>query len=516
MMSIRLRFTFLYNAILAVTLAVFSVTLYSIQSQSTLLALKKELIRSSETLGSSVLKTAIDPKLSGSSTGANSPGAPGSLTNPSAPGSSTAPGAPGTSTDPGKQPPASEPPPPMPFQTFSDDQAFKNIPEREIVRVLDGSGNLVASPFGRSEDALPLSKEGLNVLQNQAEWWETAEVQRSQMLIYSRPIISSGQVAYILQTARPLTERNNSLQTLGSTLIAASLVIFLAAFGIGWVFSGVTLKPINHITQTAQAIGAERDFTRRVSYRGPQDEVGRLATTFNSMLAGLQEAYQRVARSLDMQRSFVADVSHELRTPLTTLRGNLELLRRTPPIPVEERADILNDMVDESDRLIRLVNELLLLARADAGRNLVSEPIILLPLLEEVNRQMQQIDPNRKIILNIPDGLSMLGDRDAFKQILFILLDNSLKYSEGDIYVIAEQQEQRVKTFVKDYGKGFPADKLAHVFDRFYRGEEAAGVPGFGLGLSIARSLVEAQGGKISISSEMGKGSQVELDFPAP
>ena len=140
-------------------------------------------------------------------------------------------------------------------------------------------------------------------------------------------------------------------------------------------FPGITLHPIQRLTQTARTIGDERDFTRRVTYTGPQDEVGQLATTFNSMLARLQDAYQQVAHSLEMQRDFVADVSHELRTPLTTLRGNLGLLRREPPIPAEEQADILTDMMDESDRLIRLVNDLLVLARADAGRSLAKEPL---------------------------------------------------------------------------------------------------------------------------------------------
>ena len=136
------------------------------------------------------------------------------------------------------------------------------------------------------------------------------------------------EVAYIVQAARPLTERDRTLQSLATTLVVASSLITLIAFGIGWLFSGITLRPIQRITQTAQTIGDERDFTRRVDYTGPPDEVGQLASTFNSMLSRLQDAFQKVEHSLQMQRNFVADVSHELRTPLTTLRGNLGLLRR--------------------------------------------------------------------------------------------------------------------------------------------------------------------------------------------
>lgn len=489
-MSIRFRFTLLYNTILALTLAIFGAALYSVQAGVTYDALKKDLVHSSETIGAGVLHNVLNP---------NEP-------NP-------APGGPGTNPEnPAPQFPQ-DAPPPKPFEDFSGDPTLRKLPEREIVRILDGSGNLVASPQGRSEEALPLSAAGLKALQNQQDWWETDTVQDQSMLIYSRPIISNGQVNYILQIARPLTERNRSLQSLGTILLLASLSTILVAFGIGWVFSGLMLQPIQRLTQTAKAIGAERDFTRRVSYHGPQDEVGQLATTFNAMLARLQDAFQQVGHALEMQRNFVADVSHELRTPLTTLRGNLGLLRREPPIPAEEQADILADMVDESDRLIRLVNDLLVLARADAGRNLAKEAVEILPVLEETCRQAQQLDPQRQITCETTD-LSILGDRDALKQVLLIGLDNALKHSTGAVAVSARLNGNQVEIQVRDDGVGIPPEKLAHVFDRFYRGEDAATLPGFGLGLPIAKSLVEGLGGTIQIESEVGKGSRLTLIFP--
>jgi two-component system OmpR family sensor kinase len=474
-MSIRLRFTLLYNAILALTLVIFGIALYTILAQSTLEALKKDLIHSSAGLAESLTRSATGPNRA----------------------------------------PSHEKPPPKPFENFSGDASFQDLPEREIVRVLDPSGDLVASPLGRSEDALPLSVKGLQALQAGREWWESDTVQDQPMLIYSLPISSNGELTYVLQIARPLAERNRALQALASTLIVTSIVILLAAFGIGWLLSGITLRPIQRLTQTARDIGEERDFTRRVDYRGPPDEVGQLATTFNSMLARLQEAYQRVERALEMQRTFVADVSHELRTPLTTLRGNLGLLRRTPPIPAEEQSDILNDMVEESDRLIRLVNDLLVLARADAGRSLAVQPVEVLPALEEAHRQAQQLDPEREITLAVPPHLSIVGDRDAFKQVALIALDNALKHSKGDVSVSAVSQAAQVEIRVQDRGEGIPPEKLEHIFDRFYRGEEAAAIPGFGLGLAIARSLVEGQNGTITMESEVGKGSVLILRFPA-
>ncbi len=472
-MSIRLRFTLLYTLILALTLTVFGGTLYTIQAQDTLNLLKRDLSQGADKMTEITLKD-------------------------------------GQPSDEG-QPPMEKPPKPLSFNEFSDGQEFQKFREREIIRILDSSGNLVASPFGRAEEALPLSAEGLAAVQSEREWWESGYVSDEEMLIYSRPIVVDGELVYIIQVARSLTERNRTLQSLATTLLVGGSLTVLIAFGIGWLFSGLTLKPIHRITKTAKKIGEERDFSRRVDYTGPQDEVGQLASTFNSMLARLQTAFQKVEHSLEMQRNFVADVSHELRTPLTTLRGNLGLLRRKS-IPADEQADILNDMVDESDRLIRLVNDLLLLARADAGRALAREPLELPDLLDECCRQARQLDPQRKIQLEAAAGLQILGDRDALKQVTLIALDNALKHSTGDIRVTAQKLGKRVEIRVQDFGEGIPPEKLEHVFDRFYRGNDST-VPGFGLGLPIAQTLIEGMGGEIRMESEVSKGSVVILRF---
>ena len=217
--------------------------------------------------------------------------------------------------------------------------------------------------------------------------------------------------------------------------------------------------------------------------------------------------------SLQMQRGFVADVSHELRTPLTTLRGNLGLLRHTPP--PEEQADILNDMVDESDRLIRLVNDLLQLAHADAGRNLAKETINVYSILEEACRQANLLDPKRSIDLDAAGNLNVVGDRDAIKQVILIVLDNAIKHSAGNVELTAQRNGSQVEIKVQDSGEGIPVEKLEHVFDRFYRGDDSTTLPGFGLGLSIAKSLMDAMNGSISLSSAPDEGTIVRIVFPA-
>jgi two-component system OmpR family sensor kinase len=300
-------------------------------------------------------------------------------------------------------------------------------------------------------------------------------------------------------------------------LLAGSSLAIILAFAIGWVLAGAALRPIHRITQTAQAIGAEHNFSRRVDHEGPADEVGQLAFTFNDMLAELETAYRQLEDTLESQKRFVADASHELRTPLTTVRGNIELLRREPPIAFAERMEILTDTTDEVDRLIRLVNQLLQLARADAGQELQREVFPVKPLLEDVCRQAKLLAPDTTIACEPAPDLLVQGDRDALKQVLLVLVDNSTTHSmPGTIIEIgARRTDDAIVLSVRDNGPGIPPDMLPHIFERFYRGEVSRSGPGAGLGLAIAKELVEAQEGTIRVESTPGKGSLVTVILPA-
>jgi signal transduction histidine kinase len=474
-MSIRVRFTLVYNLILLGTLTVFSVALYNIQAINTLRTLKSALTKSSDEVAINLIPLVLlyPPSLG----------------------------------------PNLQESDPRLFENLSNALEIKSLREREIVRVLDASGNLVAAPFGLADKGLPISKEGMEQLQNGNAWWETTNVGVN-LLVLNRPIIVDNQLYMILQVARPLTEREQSLHALRNTLITADLVVLVLASIIGWVLSGYLLRPIKRITQTAQQIGNEQNFSRRVDYNGPNDEVGQLAKTFNTMLEQLEEAYKKVSGSLEMQRDFLADVSHELRTPLTTLRGNLGLLRHEPPIPEDETADILNDMVDETDRMIRLVNELLEQARADSTKNMLLEPVNLKILLQDVVRQAKLLSEDRQISLDVPDDLSVMATKDALKQVMLILVDNAIKHSQRDIVLEAQRVEDEVEIRVIDHGKGLSPEELTHVFERFYRADRLSG-NGFGLGLSIAKGLVENMNGQISMASEIGVGTTVMLKFKA-
>jgi len=234
------------------------------------------------------------------------------------------------------------------------------------------------------------------------------------------------------------------------------------------------------------------------------------------MLNELQGAHRQTEHTLQLQRRFVADASHELRTPLTTIRGNLGLLKRQPPIAEEDERAVLDDMVEETDRLIRLTNDLLVLARSDAGRSLRSERIPIAPLVDDVCRQAKLLGEQCTIACQAVPDVSVLGDQDAIKQVLLILVDNALKYTPagGTITIGAEKPDRVVNIRIADTGPGIAPDDLPHIFERFYRSDEARSGDGAGLGLAIAQELIEAQHGEITVKSEIGKGSTFTVSLP--
>lgn len=459
-MSIRLRLTLLYSFILALMLITFSIVLYLIQARTTLNDTKADLARRADYLVT------------------------GPLTN--------------RSLD----------------RVLKPEQAKMGA----YTQICDMAGNVLGRSPNLGENLiLPLSQAGLQAAQRGETVVEVAQINTERLLVHNQPFAyGADQMQLILQVATSLADQDQTLNTLGRILMAGSSVAVIVTFGIGWLLAGWTLQPIGRLQQTARAIGAERDFNRRVDYRGPNDEIGQLVTTFNNMLVELQAAYIQIEETLQTQRRFVADASHELRTPLTTLRGNISLLKRQPPISAEDRADILDDMVEETQRLMRLVNDLLALARADAGRPLHREPVQLKPLIEGVYQQIKLLAPERSIICQSALDATIIADSDALRQVLLVLFDNALKHTpaETTITLTASRQDEDIVIQVKDNGPGIAAAHLPHLFDRFYRGDTARSSPGAGLGLAIAAELVKAQDGVITVESHLGQGTTFTLRFP--
>lgn len=387
---------------------------------------------------------------------------------------------------------------------------------KTFIQLRSADGDVTARTPNLGDFVLPLSSNGLQAMQTGSTWLATTPVEGRRLLIYSRPIKIGSNTVGIVQLAQSLADQDQSLNTLKWILIVASSLVTLIAFGVGWLLAGVALSPINRITQTAQEIEAKDDFDRRVEYRGPHDEIGRLATTFNAMLQALQGAYQRAETSLHAQRRFVADASHELRTPLTTIRGNAALLQRDPPISEDDRIAVVGDIASESERMINLVNELLTLARADTGRVLNSEPVLIQPLIDELYRTTTLLDPTRPFTYQGAPDIVVQGDRNAIKEILLILVDNALQHTpaSAQITVSADTSGDEIAIHVTDTGTGIDPSHLPHIFDRFYRGDPSRTGKGTGLGLAIAKALVEAQHGRVTVQSQLGQGSTFTIYLP--
>jgi two-component system OmpR family sensor kinase len=384
------------------------------------------------------------------------------------------------------------------------------------VQARGSDGKILSRTSNLGNFDLPIDTDRWSSAQNGEAWTEVVATDNGRLFIFNQPVVIKGQFAGVVQFARSLAEQDEALETLRNALIVGSLFVVVLAFIIGWVLSGAALRPIQRITDTAHVIGLQHDFDRRVDYHGPPDEVGQLATTFNGMLNELQGAYRQTDQALQSQRRMVADASHELRTPLTTIRGNLGLLQRQPPISTEDEAAVMTDLVDETDRLIRLVNDLLVLARSDTGRPLRSERVPIAPLVDDVCRQAGLLGAEPTIVSEAVPEATVVGDRDAIKQVLLILLDNALKYTPagGMITIGAAVTNRGVALRIRDTGPGIAPEALPHIFERFYRSDESRSGSGAGLGLAIAKELIEAQYGQISVESEIGKGSTFTVTLP--
>ena len=255
---------------------------------------------------------------------------------------------------------------------------------------------------------------------------------------------------------------------------------------------------------------------QRLPQREGKDELSQLSQSFNEMLAQLQQAHQQLAAALEAQRRFVADASHELRTPLTTIRGNAGLLAFGPEVTDDVRAAAARDIASESERMSRLVDHLLTLAQADAGQSLELQPVSLRPIVEAVSRQAQVAHPDHHVHdAGVADAL-VLGDEDALTQLLWILVDNAVKFTRagGQIEIGLAQQDERARLTVADDGIGIPPADLERIFDRFYRVDPSRSGTGAGIGLSIARWIVTQHRGTLTARNNDGPGSTFTVQLP--
>ena len=305
----------------------------------------------------------------------------------------------------------------------------------------------------------------------------------------------------------------DTLWTLAAVLaMGIPFAVGLAIAG-GYFLAGRVLAPIGAMADKAREITAE-SLAQRLPVDNAEDEFGRLATVFNETLSRLQDAFERLRR-------FTADASHELRTPLTAMRSVGEVaLRNTHDAKVYR--DVIGSMLEEVDRLTRLVESLLTLTRGDSGRiQLASQTLDLAGLAGNVIDQLRVLadEKQQKLALRAPTPIHAMGDAALVRQALTNVIHNAIKYTPngGTISVELKASVGQGVIEIRDTGPGIPAAHRGHIFDRFYRVDASRSREegGVGLGLAIARWAIEANGGRIELASDAGRGSLFRILLPA-
>jgi heavy metal sensor kinase len=330
--------------------------------------------------------------------------------------------------------------------------------------------------------------------------------------VVTLPVVSQSGDTFFVQEGVSLEGEYTFLRHLRTTLFFFLPGMLGLSIFSGRLMARRVLQPIETITREAQTIEAQ-DLNRRLPVANPQDEIGQLVGVLNSLLSHLEGAFVQM-------RQFTADAAHELRTPLAVLRCGMEVIM-TRARCVEEYQEALSTSIEEVSRLSRIVDNLFLLARADAGsQEFTWEPVDLGTLVQEVYEQAELMAEVKGLNISLhTDGeISVQGDYARLKQLVLNLVDNAVKYTSagGAIRLAVEREEGWAKIVVEDTGIGIPSQALSHIFARFYRVDKARSLDtgGGGLGLSICQWVAQAHGGKVIVRSQVGAGSTFIVSLP--
>lgn len=403
---------------------------------------------------------------------------------------------------------------PLPLIDEDIDQLLMISPQ--VTQVIDDFGRITDEMAARDDYHLDVDLDYLKTLETGRTYFDSVKTRNGKDLRVAIRRIADleGDGSYYLRLGQSLGSieiaRRRLLIILG---LGIPLALLLGSYG-GLVLANQALRPVDRITRAAEQIGAG-DLSERVPATSKMDEIGRLAATFNKMISRLQAAFER-------QKQFTSDASHELRTPLAVMRGDIELTLRRERNP-EEYTRVLASNLEEIVRLSRLVEDLLMLARADSGRvelnpehfdiNLLCREMVeyISPLVLQRHQTISFDGDEREVMIT--------ADKQRIKQLLLNLLDNAVKYTDvnGAITLGMKVSGNSAVITVTDTGRGIPADDLPHIFDRFFRRSKPVAdrsVSGFGLGLSIVKWIVDTHGGRIDARSKPGEGTTFIVSLP--
>jgi two-component system sensor histidine kinase MprB len=376
---------------------------------------------------------------------------------------------------------------------------------RGYQQVVEANGRVLARSV--PDITLPVDPRTLQLARRGGEpFFRTVNVAGVHMRVLAAPF-GTNRAA---ELALPLSEVDSLLSRL-------RLILFLVVIGgialaalLGRLVAGAAVQPLKHLTQTTEHVALTQDLSGRIDPAG-EDEIGRLASSFNAMLDALERSMTALDASVDSQRQLVADASHELRTPVTSLRTNIELLQQLGPrIGSEEHRRVLDEAVEQLEDLTSLINDLIDLARGEEP-NVEVEDVRLDILVEEAAQKARVRAPSTPLRMDLAPVI-VQGVPARLERAVSNLIDNALKYSPPEEPVEIALHDKELT--VRDHGPGIAPEDLPHIFDRFYRGAEARGRPGSGLGLAIVRLLAAQQGGAVTAEPAPGGGTLMRLRLP--
>lgn len=385
----------------------------------------------------------------------------------------------------------------------------------EYVQILNERGSIACSSSNLLDFSLPLSKTALQHAERGIPHFETLEkLDHHPIRLLTYPIEPGNRNSTMVQIGYSLATIDHEIADLRLTFFLLGPAVLLITSLGAWLLAGKALKPVARITRAVRRINAE-NLSERLPVANNQDEISELTATFNQMLDDLENAFRRI-------KQFSGDASHELRTPLTILRGETEVALRWAKEPEEFRKALASNM-EEISRMGRIIEDLLTLAKSESGDlPLIPTEFSFSDLIQELYLQGRALAEPKQIGVNlqlqVAEEIMLRGDELRLRQMFLNLLGNAIKYtpSGGRIDIAVTMDRGFAILSITDTGVGIPTEHLPHIFDRFYRIDEARNREdgGTGLGLSIVKWIVDVHHGRIEVRSTPGKGSTFTVILP--
>ncbi len=384
----------------------------------------------------------------------------------------------------------------------------------KFIQIMDQSGRVGPKSSSLKGFKIPLSNEAFhNALKGKITYETVNIVGRYPIRVITYPIMNKGIMINLIQVGSSL---ESNLDTLASLLYILYIVIplgIILASIIGWFMANGALKPVDDITSAARKIGI-KNLNERLVIKGPRDEIGRLAETFNEMIARLESSFNKV-------KQFTSDASHELRTPLTILKGEIEVALKTER-SVDGLINVLKSNLEETNRMSLIVSDLLMLTRMDrGGERFEMKEVRLHDIISEKFEQAKLLARDKNVTVSLINNSKLIvkGDPVKLRRLILNLIDNAIKYNSdgGAVSISLHRVDGFANLVVSDTGIGIEEKNIPHIFDRFYRVDKARtrAEGGSGLGLSICKEIVDAHNGSISVKSKYGRGTTFTVKLPA-